>query len=163
MRDVCLLPFADGHDQCCTCPAPINAVASLSPFCSFVSFHNDGDIYCWRTSDNAINGAAICACKLSLFTCFFSISKHFVASLCSQKSVNDLMALWFETESHFDIPDTNFTLPVTASGFNLPELNRSEDVIFFPSFLFSNSFCFVTIGAALKSRSFSSSGQKNVD
>lgn len=41
------------------------------------------------------------------------------------------MALWFETESHFDIPDTNFTLPVTASGFNLPELNRSEDVIFF--------------------------------
>ena len=84
-----------------------------------------------------------------------SVSKHFVASLCSQKSVDELMALWFESETRFDIPDT--------SGLHqISELNRSEEVT---SLIYLRRFllCIDQIGAALKSRSFSSSGQKNVD
>jgi hypothetical protein len=52
------------HTQRCDCPATINAVASLPPFCSLASFHNDGDVYCWRTTSNSIDGAAISACKI---------------------------------------------------------------------------------------------------
>jgi hypothetical protein len=135
---------ANCHTQRCDCPASINAVASLPPFCSLASFHNDGDVYCWRTTTNSIDGAAISACELFSYFVYSErlhalTSKHFLASLCSQKSLNELMALWFESESHVDIPVTNFSLPFASMDLNTTEPDIIDEV-----FIFTHSLNCVT-------------------
>ena len=49
------------------------------------------------------------------------LSKFVVASLCCNKSLNELMDLWFEPESQFDIPDTRFSLPVASFDLLTPQ------------------------------------------
>lgn len=51
----------------------------------------------------------------------FFFSNCVVASLCCNKSLNELMDLWFEPESHFDIPDTHFSLPVQSFDLLTPQ------------------------------------------
>ena len=63
-----------------------------------------------------------------MFVMFRSLFKQFVASLCSQKSVNELMALWSEYASQFDVPDTNFSSPMASFVLNTAEPDLSDDV-----------------------------------
>ena len=70
-------------------------------------------------------------------------SKHFLASLCSQKSLNELMALWFESESHVDIPDTNFSLHFSSLDLNTTEPDIFDEVLYLYNFFiaFPALFC----------------------
>ena len=63
-----------------------------------------------------------------MFVMFRSILRQFVASLCSQKSVNELMSLWFEIASQFDVPDPNFSSPMVSFVSDTAEPDHCEDV-----------------------------------
>jgi hypothetical protein len=72
------------------------------------------------------------------------------------------MALWFEPELQFDIPDSNVLLPAASFGLNTTDTDRFDEVLSLHSMmygsLFSNAVC-----EAFEDRNFrSSSGEESI-